>query len=161
SIFPVKTAVSFTGTFGNAVSADVLDVTWKFDTTLTATATVTGGSGNITTPYIFMNAGIYKVTLTVSNPNYVTATTNTIAGIEAYVVIFDPNGGFVTGGGWIISPPGALVGTALTGRANFGFVSKYAKGANAPTGETEFNFQVGNFNFHSTYYDWLVVSNAL
>jgi len=40
-------------------------------------------------------------------------------------------------------------------------VSKYAKGANAPTGETEFNFQVGNFNFHSTSYDWLIVANAL
>ena len=27
-----------------------------------------------------------------------------------------------------------------------------------PTGETEFNFQVGNFNFHSEAYSWLVVS---
>jgi hypothetical protein len=75
------------------------------------------------------------------------------------VVVYDPNGGFVTGGGWIVSPAGALASnTALTGRANFGFVSKYAKGANVPTGETEFNFQVGNFNFHSTVYEWLVVA---
>ena len=27
-----------------------------------------------------------------------------------------------------------------------------------PTGETEFQFQVGNFNFHSEAYSWLVVS---
>ena len=27
-----------------------------------------------------------------------------------------------------------------------------------PTGETEFQFQVGNFNFHSDSYNWLVVS---
>jgi hypothetical protein len=46
----------------------------------------------------------------------------------------------------------------LTGRANFGFNSQYKKNANVPTGETEFNFQVGNFNFHSEAYTWLVVS---
>jgi len=94
---------------------------------------------------------------------YVTSGTSqaTAQGVEHYVVIYDPNGGFVTGGGWIMSPVNALVGNPSSGRANFGFVSKYAKGANAPTGETEFNFQLGNFNFHSTIYDWLVVSGAL
>ena len=45
----------------------------------------------------------------------------------------------------------------LSGRANFGFNSQYKKGATVPTGETEFNFQVGNFNFHSDAYTWLVV----
>ena len=28
-----------------------------------------------------------------------------------------------------------------------------------PSGETEFNFQVANFNFHSESYSWLVVSS--
>jgi hypothetical protein len=46
----------------------------------------------------------------------------------------------------------------LSGRANFGFTSQYKKGATIPTGETEFQFQVGNFNFHSEAYSWLVVS---
>ena len=46
----------------------------------------------------------------------------------------------------------------MSGRANFGFNSQYKKNANIPTGETEFNFQVGNFNFHSEAYNWLVVS---
>ena len=48
----------------------------------------------------------------------------------------------------------------LSGRANFGFNSQYKKNANIPTGETEFNFQVGNFNFHSEAYTWLVVSGC-
>jgi hypothetical protein len=48
----------------------------------------------------------------------------------------------------------------LTGKANFGFVSKYQKGQSTPTGETEFQFKVGNLNFHSVLYDWLVVSGA-
>jgi hypothetical protein len=45
----------------------------------------------------------------------------------------------------------------LTGRANFGFVSKYQKGATIPTGVTEFQFKVANLNFHSNTYEWLVI----
>ena len=77
------------------------------------------------------------------------------------LVVYDPLGGFVTGGGWITSPVGAYtVDPALTGKATFGFVSKYQKGANVPTGNTEFQFRVANFNFKSTEYDWLVVAGA-
>ncbi len=70
-------------------------------------------------------------------------------------------GGFVTGGGWIDSPAGAYKpDSTLVGKANYGFVSKYKKGAVVPTGNTEFNFQAGNLNFHSDSYDWLVVNKS-
>ena len=49
----------------------------------------------------------------------------------------------------------------LTGKANFGFVSKYQRGANVPTGQTEFRFKVADLNFHSTEYEWLVVAGPL
>ena len=75
--------------------------------------------------------------------------------------VYDPEGGFVTGGGWIQSPAGAYTtDPSLTGKANFGFVSKYQKGANTPTGQTQFRFKVADLNFHSDSYDWLVVANA-
>ena len=45
-----------------------------------------------------------------------------------------------------------------TGKATFGFVAKYKKGAKAPTGVTEFQFQVADLNFHSDTYQWLVVA---
>ena len=78
-----------------------------------------------------------------------------------FLAVYDPTAGFVTGGGWINSPLGAYAADpTLTGRANFGFVSKYQKGANVPTGETEFRFQVANLNFHSDTYEWLVVAGA-
>ena len=78
-----------------------------------------------------------------------------------YVVIYDPEGGFVTGGGWIMSPIGAYTPDPnLTGKASFGFVSKYKKGADVPTGNTEFQFKAGDLNFHSDSYDWLVVAGA-
>jgi hypothetical protein len=81
--------------------------------------------------------------------------------MDAMIVVYDPNAGFVTGGGWIQSPPGSYApDPALSGKANFGFVSKYKKGATVPTGETEFQFRAGDVDFHSSSYDWLVISGA-
>jgi hypothetical protein len=75
------------------------------------------------------------------------------------VVVFDAAGGFVTGGGWIDSPEGAYApDPSLTGKATFGFVSKYQKGADAPTGQTEFQFHVADLNFRSSSYQWLVIA---
>jgi hypothetical protein len=80
------------------------------------------------------------------------------------LVIYDPEGGFVTGGGWIMSPEGACQFGACeydtTGKASFGFVSKYKPGATEPTGQTEFQFRAGNLNFHSSSYDWLVIAGG-
>jgi hypothetical protein len=78
-----------------------------------------------------------------------------------FLVVYDPSGGFVTGGGWIDSPPGAYVpDPTLSGKANFGFVAKYKKGQTTPEGNTEFQFKAGNMNFHSDSYDWLVIAGA-
>jgi hypothetical protein len=78
-----------------------------------------------------------------------------------YVVVYDPYGGFVTGGGWIHSPAGAYhLDSSLSGKATFGFVSKYKKGAFDPVGNTEFQFHAANFTFRSTEYDWLVIAGA-
>ena len=79
-------------------------------------------------------------------------------------VLYDPwigQGGMVTGGGWIMSPAGAYTADPeLSGKATFGFVSMYKKGAAVPTGKTQFNFQVADLNFHSDSYDWLVIAGA-
>ncbi|MBK7245505.1 MAG: hypothetical protein IPH98_16970 [Saprospiraceae bacterium] len=65
--------------------------------------------------------------------------------------VYDPTGGFITGGGWINSPEGAYPAIpTLTGKANFGFVAKYKKGNNQVDGNTEFQFKAGNLNFKST-----------
>jgi len=76
-----------------------------------------------------------------------------------YLVVYDPTQGHVTGGGWLNSPLGAYAMDAtLTGKANFAFNAKYQRGANVPSGTTEFKFDAGNFQFQSTSYEWLVVS---
>src|SRR6185503_9728934 len=100
-------------------------------------------------------AGIYTVRIRVNDDDAGTDTES----MTAYIVVYDPNGGFVTGGGWINSPTGAYVAEpSLTGKATFGFTSKYVPGKNVPTGNTEFQFHAGNLNFKSTVYEWLVVA---
>ena len=77
------------------------------------------------------------------------------------LAVYDPNAGFVTGGGWIMSPAGAYVtNPSLTGKATFGFVSKYKKGQSTPDGNTEFQFHAAGMNFKSSVYEWLVVAGA-
>ncbi len=105
----------------------------------------------------YATPGVYSISMEVTDKDG--------AGVgvtsESFLVIYDPEGGFVTGGGWIDSPPGALVADpSLAGKANFGFVSKYKKGANVPTGSTEFQFKTGDLNFHSSNYEWLVVTGG-
>lgn len=81
--------------------------------------------------------------------------------VSTLLAVYDPSAGFVTGAGWINSPLGAYsADPTLTGKATFGFVSKYQKGATLPTGQTEFQFHAGNLDFHSTTYQWLVVAGS-
>jgi hypothetical protein len=86
---------------------------------------------------------------------------NWSAPVCGLLAVYDPSAGFVTGGGWFMSPAGSYAANlSLTGRANFGFVSKYQKGANVPTGNTEFQFKEGNLNFSSTSFSWLVIQGT-
>jgi hypothetical protein len=59
---------------------------------------------------------------------------------------------------WDFEADGAIGGPGPAGRANFGFVSKYKKGASTPTGVTQFYFEAGNLEFHSDVQEWLVVN---
>lgn len=133
----------------------------------THTATIDWGDSNVddlgtvTSPipqqtHTYAATGVYTVTLTVTDNDGGVDTE-----IFQYVVVYDPSDGFVTGGGWINSPAGAYAADpTLEGTANFGFVSKYKKGQQNPTGSTEFQYQIGNLNFHSNDYDWLVIAGA-
>jgi hypothetical protein len=77
------------------------------------------------------------------------------------LVAYDPSAGFATGGGWIDSPPGACAwDAALAGKASFGFVSRYAKGANVPTGNAQFTFKAGGLDFHGSSYEWMVITGG-
>ncbi len=117
---------------------------------------VTGTACSISLDYDL--PGVYTVMVTVSDKDG--GSDNATA--ADFIVVYDPEGGFVTGGGWIWSPQDACPRCPGNpqGKANFGFVSKYKKGASVPTGKTEFQFKAGDLNFHSSSYDWLVIAGA-
>lgn len=129
-------------------------VDWGDGTTPTA-ATVSGGT--VTATHTYAGAGVYAVTLTVVDDDGGQA----VATATEFVVVYDPSAGFVTGGGWYDSPAGAYAADPTrTGKANFGFVAKYKKGATVPDGNTQFQFKAGDVNFHSTAYEWLVIAGS-
>jgi probable HAF family extracellular repeat protein len=123
-------------------------------------ASLSGAASPSTPMCAYAETGVYTVRATVSDEDGGTSTDV----FYRYVVVYDATGGFVTGGGWIISPSGACQLAAAcqsaSGKASLGFVSKYAKGTTTPTGNTEFQFEAGNLNFKSTSYQWLVVAGA-
>jgi hypothetical protein len=127
-------------------------INWD-DGTANNTGSLTASGQSFQQNHSFSNTGVYTINVCVKD--FIGAS----GCAQVWIVVYDPSGGFVTGGGFINVGAGSYTGNpALTGRANFGFNSQYKKNAMIPTGETEFNFQVGNFNFHSEAYTWLVVS---
>jgi hypothetical protein len=113
-----------------------------------------GTQGTIASYHAYGEPGVYTVQATIADSRGGSDTAT-----YEYVVVYDPSAGFVTGGGWIDSPPGAFADNpTLTGKANFGFVSKYQKGRSFPTGHTEFQFKVAELSFYSDTYDWLVIN---
>jgi PKD repeat protein len=154
----VGTLITATARF---TDVDVLDThtalwTWGDGGTSSGVLNETAGTGTVTGTHAYNAAGIYTIQVTVTD-NHGASGTSTFT----FIVVYDPDGGFVTGGGWFTAPAGAYrPNQALTGRVNLGFVAKYHKNDPLPDGETEFNFSIANFNFHSSQYQWLVVSGA-
>lgn len=156
---------------GNEVSAtcqftdpnapdDVHTAEWTWGDETTSDGVVTepadGAAGSIAGAHTYPAAGVYTIQVTVTDQGGLSDEET-----YEYVVVYNPDGGFVTGGGWITSPAGAYPADAsLTGKANFGFNSKYQHGASVPTGDTQFQFKVADLDFHSTVYEWLVIAGA-
>jgi predicted extracellular nuclease len=158
SLVAMSTTVNATVSFTDPDRLDTHTATWDWGDGATSAGTVTeaSGSGTITGSHAYATPGVYPVTVTVDD-----GYGNTDSAVYEFVVVYDPNGGFVTGGGWILSPAGAYVADPLlAGKASFGFVSKYKKGATAPTGNTEFRFDAGSLEFAGSSYEWLVVAGS-
>ena len=104
--------------YTDAGSADTQTATFTWDDSTTSTASCSGGT--CTASHTFSATGVYHVVVTVTDDDGGSAT-----GDFRYVVVYDPNAGFVTGGGWINTP---------SGKANLNINSKYQKGSNSRRG---------------------------
>jgi PKD repeat protein len=155
---PVNTLVTTSTPFTDPGVEDTHtgSMAWGDGTSSAATITEANGSGTATATHTYTVPGVYTLTLTVTDDEGASGSCT-----FQFLVIFDPDAGFVTGGGWINSPPGAYPDDpSLTGKASFGFVSKYKKGTSVPDGSTEFQFHAGDLNFKSTSYEFLVIAGA-
>lgn len=154
---PVTVSGTLTDPDGGPWSAVV---TWGGES---ADAPVSVTPGAVSFTHTYATPGVYPsaVSVTVTDATGGLSDTDATGACPDYIIVYDPSAGFVTGGGWITSPAGAYaVDLTLSGKATFGFVSKYKKGATVPIGQTEFQFHAGGFNFHSEAYQWLVVSGC-
>ena len=158
------TLVTASASFSDPGSADTHfgEVQWDAaDVFVSATPGVDQPTKGLVATSAALPAGVYTVTLKVTDDDggYDTRTAPT------YVVVYDPSGRFVTGGGWFISPASACAPVLCTtftgaGKASFGFVSSQLKSRDVPSGEIEFDFQAGGLNFKSTSYESLQVAGS-
>jgi parallel beta-helix repeat protein len=155
-IYPVdlNVTIEMTGTFTDPGTSDTHSATIDWGDGTQTTGTIVNGT--VSGTHAYSAIGVYKVTVTITDNDQGTSSRE-----FRYIAIYDSTEGHVTGGGWIDSPAGAYTADPdLTGKASFGFVSKYKKGTTVPEGNTEFQFKAGDLNFHSSEYDWLVVAGA-
>jgi VCBS repeat-containing protein len=158
SLVEVGTPISASAAFTDPGTTDTHTAEWDWGDSATSPGTISGsgGSGTANGNHAYSIAGVYTIQVTVTDDDGGAG-----QAVFQFVVVYDPSAGFVTGGGWIDSPAGAYIpDPALTGKASFGFVSKYKKGASTPTGNTEFQFRAADLNLHSSSYDWLVIAGA-
>jgi hypothetical protein len=162
--YKVGSTVNFAGTFWD-VAGNKHTAKWLVDGSAVATGTVTEPSGtksgSVTGSYKFTAAGVYKQQLNITDQKAVTSYVYTNGDLQALVVIYDPNGGYTFGNGAFTSPAGSIPSDpTATPKICFGFQSNYYKGATNPKGETEFDFDAGEFMFNVLNFDYLVVDGA-
>jgi PKD repeat protein len=106
--------------------------------------------------HTYLHAGMYTITLTVTDDD--TGADDSLT----MVVIYDPDGGFATGGGFINSPAGAVTSDpTATGKLHFQFNPKYQKRDEGPApgaGRVSVKLDGGTLDLRSTDLEWLVVT---
>ena len=163
--FKVGSTVSFNGQFwdkpGNKHTAK-----WLLDGNVVANGTVIEPAGKqtgkVSGSYKFNSPGVYKLQMNVTDQTGITSYANTNNDLDAIVVIYDPNGGNIYGGGYFESSVGALKSNpSATGKASYGFAMNYFKNSTNPKGEAQFEFKVGEFEFNALNFDYLVINTAM
>ena len=150
--------VPVSSTFTDAGSLDTHTATLDCGTEGLSAAFVAGASPNetISGACSFASAGVYSVRLTVRDDDGA-SDTELAAG---YVVVYDPTGGWVTGGGWIASPVGAFSGAVTAGgKLTFALVVRYQAGATTPSGNADFKLNAAKLDFRSTTFEWMAIAD--
>ena len=160
--FKIGSTVNFAGTFQDIAGRNH-KVKWIIDDVTSVNGTITAEpagrkNGTATGSYRFKDAGVYKLRMEITDQLGNMSYASTAGDQEATVVIYDPAAGNAFGGGWFVSPAGALNSNpSATGKASFGFEVHYFKKATLPKGETRFEIKVGEFEFTALNFDYLSI----
>ena len=109
--------------------------------------------GTVSGSHVYSAAGIYTVTVTVTDQwGHADSGTTT-------VVVYDRAAGFVTGGGTIMSPAGALASNpSHSDKGSLELSVAYGSGATVPSGSFSYRLAGTTFAVATTTFDWLVVT---
>jgi hypothetical protein len=154
---PISATINTSANFTDPGVFDTHNAVWNWGdgTTSMGAVSESNGSGTVSGSHTFTTAGIYTLTLTVTD-NHGASGQSTYQ----FAVIYDPSS-FASGGGWFSSAAGAYVAnTSLAGNAFFGFGAAYLPGLPVPLGQAAFAIPAASFAFASSGYDWLVVTPA-
>src|SRR5262249_50183684 len=125
--------------------------------TSAGTVTESNGSGSVADSHVYATAGIYQVTLTVTDQ----LGASVKATVFQDVVVYDPAAGSVTGRGRILSTPGTVANNpALTGKATFKLTARYAANDSVLSGQLVLKLKAAHLIFQSSELDWLVISGG-
>ena len=152
-VFRAGTPVQVTAPFTDAANdTHTCEVSW--DDSTTTHSIPTNRVCNQT--HTFTSAGMYTIEVAVTDDDGGTGTA------EVMIVVYDPEGGFVTDGGVITSPAGAFpAGPEHVGKLITQATLKYLPGENGPVpGNRRIaaDLEGGEMRLESTGIEWLVVT---
>jgi hypothetical protein len=144
----IKKAAKLTAVF---TDDNLKTAIWSWGDGATSAGTISGNQ--ITGSHYYSETGMYDVTLTITDTYGKSASK-----IYSYVIVFDPDNGDVTGGGWMNTQRGDYRLKSTCEKGNFGFCAQYDKNLNLK-GNLTFHINGVNFHVSSTSLDWLLVDN--
>jgi probable HAF family extracellular repeat protein len=150
--------IAFSASFTDQNSGDTHKAAWSWGDrcgSSNGTVTESNGAGTVRGQHSFCKAGVYPVTLTVTDN---TGRSSTAA---RDVVVYDPSAATVAGTGWFVSPQGAYGKNKVhAGRAAFSFVSRVTNDPTPRQRDMTLRFNVASLHFQSASYDSLSVAGT-
>lgn len=154
----INTTINTSASFNDAGVLDTHTASWNWGDGITTTGTVTeaNGSGTVTGTHTYSKAGLFNITLTVTDKDGGVASAT-----YQYVVIYNPSAGTLQGTGIFKSLAGFdKLNPKNSGNAVFGFTTKYGSKATTPSGAAVISFQIGKTYFYSSSFQWLVINGS-
>lgn len=152
----VNTAVTASANFTDPGILDTHTVVWNWgDSTISiGSVTENNGSGSASGTHIYTAAGIYTVSITVTDNHGASGTASYNS-----IVVYDPSAGSIKGSGSFNSQAGAYVSNpTVSGELKFNIQAKYKGDNTVPTGKINLDFKKTNFSFDSISLEWLVIN---